>query len=208
MSLAQLDAALLKFDAAMVEQNDGIDRTESDEKRGMEPQMMMQMLLEHQQLLAMEKKQQELRAISEKVVMPKSFKGPAKRSDSRPSSGVARSEPSPAETLGEARELKGLETLLARIKDNEAQIAVQQERMMSMKVSLDASTQHAEAMTIEMVKQKSELARLRLVEASEVELLRQFKAVESEQRTAAEQKTSEQRRARATAANKSLLVVL
>ncbi|MFN9897206.1 MAG: hypothetical protein ACK55Z_00120, partial [bacterium] len=200
-----LDAALLKFDAAMVEQNDGIDRTESDEKREMEPQMMMQMLLEHQQLLAMEKKQQELRAISEKVVMPKSFKGPAKRSDSRPSfgiarsepslsdsrpsSGVARSEPSPAETLGEARELKGLETLLARIKDNEAQIAVQQERMMSMKVSLDASTQHAEAMTIEMVKQKSELARLRLVEASEVELLRQFKAVESEQRTAAEQKT-------------------
>lgn len=146
--------------------------------------------------------------------MLQSFKGPAKRSDSRPSSSIARSEQSPADTLGEARWLRDLQ-----IKDIEAQIALQQEWILSMEVSLDAAKQHAEAMTVEMEKQKMEIDSVRMVEASEIELLRQLKAVESEQHTAAERLerakieiiqlktqaeiTSERRRAQARAHTRS-----
>jgi len=56
MALAQLDTSLLQFDAVVVEQNYGIDRTDTDEKRGMEQQMMMHMLVEQQLLLAIKKR--------------------------------------------------------------------------------------------------------------------------------------------------------
>jgi len=56
MALAQLDTSLLQFDAVVVEQNDGIDRTDTDEKREMEQQMMMHMLVEQQLLLAIKKR--------------------------------------------------------------------------------------------------------------------------------------------------------
>jgi hypothetical protein len=178
-----------------------ISRTESDEARYREQELLM----EQQQLLIIQQRQRDLQRVAEQVLRLEQLKqsGESRQaapSDSPASAGPAREEPAalpggsvqPArEGAQEAtRELKDLQALLDRIRDNETQIAHQKERMLSMKQSLDAASLHVEAMTAEMEERNPELTRLRLVEASEVELQRQLAAVESEHRSAVERLAS------------------
>ena len=164
--------------------------------------------MEQEQLHIIQQRKRELERLAQQVLVLEQLKQAsqghqAERSDSPASAGAAREEPAalPGTADGSkqpahqgvpeaARELKELQALVERIRDNETQITLQKERMLSMKQSLDVASLHVEAMTAEMEKQKPELARLQLVEESEVELSRQLVALESEHRTAIERLAS------------------